>query len=179
MLRVRRLALSVLTAVVAVGCVPANPSLTTVASVDVSRYVGTWYEIASVKQFFSVGLVNTTATYTARPDGTIGVFNQGRFLSADGPLSTIEGAAIPVDGTNARLEVAFFGVAPSATGPGNYWIIDIDADYRWAAVSDPTGASFFLLSRTPTMDPALVDEIVARAAAKGVNTGAITSTPQS
>lgn len=178
MQRTRRLVLPLVLAVTAIaGCVPANPSVTTVPAVDISRYAGLWYEISSVKQFFSLGLVNTTATYTVRPDGAVGVFNRGRYFGPNGPESSIQGAAVPVDATNARLNVGF-GATPSNQGMGNYWIIDLDPDYQWAAVSDPSGTSFFLLSRTKTMDPTLKAEILDRAEAMGVNVAGTTDTPQ-
>lgn len=160
------------------ACTPMAPTrTTTVESVDVGRYLGTWYEVASVKQFFSVGLVGSKATYTARPDGSVGVFNSGNYFSFEGPLSTIEGSAYPVDASNARLNVSFNG-PPSADPPGNYWIVDLDPDYQWAIVSDPTGVSCFILSRTRSISPELRAELLARAAAKGVDISNVTETPQ-
>jgi len=159
------------------ACVPTAPRTSTVASVDVGRYLGTWYEVASVKQFFSVGLVGSTAEYSLNPDGSIRVFNSGNYFGFDGPRSTIEGSAVPVDGTNARLNVSFNGYN-SADGPGNYWIVDLDPDYQWAIVSDPTGASCFLLSRTRSISPELRAELLQRAAAKGVDIGNVTETLQ-
>ena len=100
---------------------------TTVDSVDVQRYLGTWYELGSVKQFFSVGLVNTTAEYSLLPDGSIRVENSGNYFAPDGPESRIVGTAIPVDATNARLNVSFTGFN-SADPPGNYWVVDLDPD---------------------------------------------------
>jgi len=162
----------------AVGCTPPGSAVTTpVASVDVSRYLGTWYEIASVKQFFSVGLVNTTANYSLLPDGSIRVVNSGNYFFKGGPLSTITGTAVPVDATNAKLNVSFTG-SNSSQPPGNYWIVALDPDYQWAVVSDPTGLSCFVLARTPTIDPALKADLLARAAAAGVNTSNVTDTPQ-
>ena len=164
--------------VVAVGCAPMAPNATTtVPSVDVSRYLGTWYELGSVKQFFSVGLVNSRAEYSLRADGNIRVENTGNYFAADGPEAKIIGSAFPVDASNARLNVSFSG-SNSSTGPGNYWIVDLDADYQWAIVSDPSGSSGFILSRTRTVSPELYDELVQRAAAKGVNTANLTPTPQ-
>lgn len=164
---------------VAAACTPMSTTArtTTVASVDVARYLGTWYEIASVKQFFSVGLVNTTATYSLLPDGNIKVANAGRYLSAAGPLSTVVGSAVPVDPTNARLNVSFTG-NDSAKPPGNYWVVALDPDYRWAVVSDPSGLSCFVLSRTPTISPELLADLLAQARAAGVNTSGVTRTPQ-
>jgi lipocalin len=176
----RRLLLAVLAPVlaVAVACAPMAPArTTTVPFVDVDRYLGTWYEVGSVKQFFSIGLVNTTAEYSLLPNGWIRVVNRGDFLVPGGPLAAIEGTAVPVDDTNARLNVSFSG-SNSAQGPGNYWIVDLDPDYQWAIVSDPTGSSGFLLTRTKFVSPELYQELLDRAAAKGVNAGGITRTQQ-
>jgi len=60
------------------------PPLQTVAKVDLSRYTGTWYEIASYPQRFQKGCTGTTATYTLRDDGEIGVVNRCRKGSLDG-----------------------------------------------------------------------------------------------
>ena len=167
-----------LTLLLATACNPLGPPKTTVPSVDVARFSGTWYEVASIPQFFSVGLVNTTATYTPEPDGTIKVVNSGRYLTKSGPLSTITGAAAPVDGTNSRLNVSFSG-APSKTGAGNYWIVDLDADYQWVIVSDPAGSTGFILTRTPQISSTLRAELLARAAAKGVDVDRMKTTSQS
>ncbi|CAA0134485.1 Outer membrane lipoprotein Blc [Mycolicibacterium vanbaalenii] len=144
--------------------------------VDIDRYLGTWYEVGSVKQFFSIGLVNTTAVYSPNPDGSIKVENSGNYFFNNGPQSTITGVALPVDSTNNKLSVRFFGSA-SANPPGNYWIVDLDPDYQWAVVSDPTGFSGFLLSRTRTVSDALYQELLDRASVKGVK-GRITPTRQ-
>lgn len=107
----------------------------------------------------------------------IGVFNSGRYFFKDGPLSTITGTAVPVDATNAKLNVSFTG-SNSPQPPGNYWVVALDPNYQWAVVSDPTGVSCFILSRTSTMDPALKADLLARAAAAGVNIANVTDTPQ-
>ena len=160
------------------ACVPMIPErTTTVASVDVGRYLGTWYEVASVKQFFSIGLVGSKAEYSLNTDGSIRVFNSGNYFAFDGPQSTIVGSAIPVDATNARLNVSFTG-SNSNQGQGNYWIVDLDPDYQWAIVSDPSGESCFLLSRTRQITPELRADLLARAAAKGVNITNVTETLQ-
>lgn len=145
-------------------------------SVDLPRYLGTWYEVGSVKQFFSLGLVNTTAVYSLNPDGSIRVQNSGNYFVDNGPRSSIVGAALPVDPAGNKLNVRFFGPA-SARPPGNYWIVDLDPDYRWAVVTDPTGRSGFLLSRTRTVSDDLYRELLDRASVAGV-VGRITPTRQ-
>jgi lipocalin len=173
-------ALALTVAVTAAACtaMPVTPVTSTVPSVDINRYIGTWYEVASVKQFFSVGLVNTKAVYSLLPNGAgVLVNNSGNYFTADGLPSEIFGTAVPVDSSNARLNVSFTG-SNGSEGLGNYWIVDLDADYQWAIVSDPTGNSCFILSRTKFITPELKADLLARAAAKGVNIGNVTDTPQ-
>ncbi|MFB1296167.1 lipocalin family protein [Mycobacterium sp. pW049] len=155
----------------AAGVVLAPPP-----AVDLDRYLGTWFEVGSVKQFFSIGLVNTTAVYSLNPDGSIKVENSGNYFFSDGPKSTIVGSALPVDATDNKLNVRFFGPA-SAVPPGNYWIVDLDPDYGWAVVTDSTGFSGFLLTRDPVVSDAFYEELLDRASVYGVK-GRITPTRQ-
>lgn len=145
--------------------------------VDLNRYLGTWYEVGSVKQFFSIGLVNTTAQYSLNPDGSIRVENSGNYFVNNGPESRIVGAALPVEGSENKLNVAFFFGSPSTNPPGNYWIVDLDPDYQWAIVTDFTGLSGFLLTRTRTVSDDFYQELLNRASVKGVK-GRITPTRQ-
>ena len=144
--------------------------------VDLDRYLGTWYEVGSVKQFFSIGLVNTTAQYSLNPAGSIRVENSGNYFVNNGPESSIVGVALPVDGSDNKLTVRFFGPA-SDNPPGNYWIVDLDPDYQWAIVSDATGLSGFLLTRTRTVSDDFYQQLLDRASVKGVK-GRITPTRQ-
>ena len=129
-----------------------------VSSVDLTRYVGKWYEVARYPTPFQSGCASSTADYTANPDGTIGVFNT--CLAADGSVvSTIQWTARVVDATtNAKLKVTF----PNVPIPGDYWIIDLGQDYEYAVVGDPTRLTLFILSRTPTLDQATLDAILSR-----------------
>ncbi|MCV7374105.1 lipocalin family protein [Mycolicibacterium arabiense] len=145
-------------------------------AVDLNDYLGTWYEVGSVKQFFSIGLVNTTAVYSLNADGSIRVVNSGNYLFDGGPQSRIVGTALPVSATNDKLNVTFFG-PPSADPPGNYWIVDLAPDYSWAVVSDARGRTGFLLSRTRVVSDDLYRELLDRASVDGVN-GWITRTRQ-
>jgi len=155
---------------------PTNVT-TTVEAVDINQYLGTWYELGSVKQFFSVGLVNTTAEYSLLPSGNVKVVNTGRYFGAFGPVSQVIGTAVPVDSSNARLNVSFSG-SNTANPPGNYWIVDLDPNYAWAIVSDATGRSGFILSRDAQVDPAFYLELVQKGADKGIDTSNLTITPQ-
>jgi apolipoprotein D and lipocalin family protein len=134
------------------------PALETVPHVDLARYLGTWYEIASFPQSFQRGCTATTATYTLRDDGQIDVVNRCRLGSPDGKEKAARGRARVVDRiTNAKLEVSFFR---PFWGP--YWIIGLAPDYSYAVVGHPERDYLWILSRTPTMDEVTYQSILAR-----------------
>jgi apolipoprotein D and lipocalin family protein len=146
------------------SCASPQPPLEVVEEVDLDRYLGRWYEIASIPQRFQRGCVASRATYTARRDGRIGVLNECRDGSFDGKLRRAEAVAWVAnpEESRAKLEVQFFWPFR-----GDYWIVELDPDYRYAAVGHPSRDYLWILSRTPTMDPALYRELSARLEAKG------------
>jgi len=152
------------------ACARAGPPPQTVERVDLARYAGTWYEIASFPSWFQRGCTATTATYGLRDDGRVSVLNR---CTRDGEQSGIEGVAWPVDATNARLKVRFFW--PFA---GDYWVLALDPDYRWSLVGHPDRDYLWILSRTPRLDDALYAELVAKAQAQGFETSRLVRTPQ-
>jgi len=137
---------------------PQVPPLETVPFVDVERYMGKWYEIASYPTFFNSRCTATTAEYTLQDDGTVQVVNECHIGDPSGRVNRIEGTARVVDEeTNAELKVRFF-----LFGQGDYWIIDLDENYQWAVVGDPARATLFILSRTPTLEDAVYQGILSR-----------------
>jgi apolipoprotein D and lipocalin family protein len=148
--------------------------LDVVAHVDVERYLGTWYEIATIPQRFQKGCVGVTAHYSLRADGDIDVVNVCRKGTLEGKERSVRGKAWVVDRTtNAKLKVRFFWPFTGA-----YWIIELDEDYQWAVVGHPNKTYLWILNRTPQMDPSLYDELMRRIAAKGYDTSRIKKTLQ-
>ncbi|GAA0247983.1 lipocalin family protein [Saccharothrix mutabilis subsp. mutabilis] len=127
-----------------------------VRSVDLTRYQGTWLQLAAIPQPFQAACArDDRAEYTLLPDGLVRVVNSCR--RADGQEVRLEGRARPADaGTTSRLEVTFVNVGGAWVfdDPGTYWVIGLDRDYRWAVVGAPDRRSGFVLSRTarPTPD---------------------------
>jgi len=150
------------------------PPLETVERVELGRYLGTWYEIASFPQRFQRGCTATTATYALRDDGRIDVLNSCRKGSLDGELATARGLARVVDRvTGARLEVSFF-----RPFWGDYWIIDLGRDYEYAVVGHPSRDYLWILSRTPALPEATFRGILARLQAQGYETARLVKTLQ-
>jgi apolipoprotein D and lipocalin family protein len=150
------------------------PPLPTVAKVELPRYLGTWYEIASFPQRFQKGCVATTATYSLREDGEIDVLNRCRQDRLDGEERIAKGRARVVDATTgAKLEVSFF-----RPFWGDYWVIDLGADYEFAVVGHPGRDYLWVLSRTPALEPAVYEGILTRLKANGYETDRLVTTLQ-
>ncbi len=139
------------------------PPLEVVDHVDLNRYLGKWYEIASVPVSQQEGCTCTTAEYSLLEEGVIRVVNTCR---KDGELDQAEGKAFIVPNSgNAKLEVQFFWPFR-----GDYWIIELDKDYRYAVVGTPNRKHFWILSRTPDMMEQTLELLVDRVIAKGFDT---------
>jgi apolipoprotein D and lipocalin family protein len=164
-----------LVAMAVVAAVSAEESPLEVAgSVDLDRYLGTWYEIASYPAWFQRGCTAVTAQYSLRDDGLIRVVNSCNKGALDGKLKQSTGRAKVVEGSNnAKLKVSFF-----RPFWGDYWIVDLDPEYRWAVVGVPNRKYLWVLSRTRTMDDALYQEIVGRLQAKGYDKARLVRTLQ-
>ncbi len=157
---------------------PARPPVQTVEAVDLRRYLGTWYEIARFPNAFQDGrgrrCVETTATYALRPDGQVGVTNRCLDAANDDREEVATGTAFAVEGgNNARLRVTFFWPFY-----GDYWVIGLDPDYRWAVVGAPSRGYLWILSRTPVLPAGDYAAAVASAAAQGFDVGRLQPTPQ-
>lgn len=150
------------------GPLHAQQANQTVSELDLQRYSGQWHEVAHLPMFWQRQCVgDITATYTPRPDGTVGVRNACR--TDEGTTDVSEGIARPVEGKPGALEVRF---APEWLDwlPmvwADYWVIELDPDYRWAVVGGPDREHLWILSRTPEMNRALFNRIKAGAAARG------------
>ncbi|MCX2860243.1 lipocalin family protein [Paucibacter sp. PLA-PC-4] len=150
----------------------ADAPLPTVASVDLARYAGAWYEIALLPNRFQRQCVaDTQARY--RPDGDrVEVINRCR--AASGDIEDVKGHAKVVDGSgNARLRVTFFWPFY-----GDYWVLDLDENYRQVLVGTPNRKYAWVLSREPQMDEAQLQRLLDKAASLGFDKSAFQRTPQ-
>ena len=143
---------------------PPPATLEVVPRVDLGRYAGRWYEIASFPQRFQRGCTDSRADYRLRDDGTVEVRNS---CLRGGRVDTAEGRAWVVGTTTgAKLKVSFFWPFR-----GDYWIVDLDPDYRWAVVGHPDRTYGWILSRTPAMDEETYQGILGRLREQAYDTG--------
>lgn len=152
--------------VTACATVDSVEELQTARSVDLSRYVGKWHEIARLPMWAQRNCLRSTAEYTLLESGKIGVKNT--CVTEDGEESSIEGTATIVDQElEAKLNVEFDQWAAKIvafyTPPnnGNYWILRVDPEYRHAIVATPDREYLWILARTPSLPENTYQELVA------------------
>ena len=131
--------------------------LSVAQNVDLARYQGRWFEIASMPSRFQPTTgSNSRATYALKEDQTVDVLNE---TWLDGKRSYIHGTAWKADpaSPDAQLKVRFvvppfFPVFPVT---GDYWVMKLDENYQWALVGQPSRKFLWVCPRPPSLPPSL------------------------
>lgn len=154
---------------------------TPVPTLDLQRYAGRWYEIARYPNRFQKQCArDTTAEYVLGADGRITVTN--RCVRADGSTDQAVGVARlatpggPASKLKVRFAPAFLSFIPQVWG--DYWVLALAPDYRYAVVGDPGRNYLWILSRTAQMSAADYRAAVDAAAAQGFDTTRLQRTEQ-
>jgi len=148
------------------GCLGMPDKVTPVSGFEVDKYLGKWYEIARLDHSFERGLIEVTAEYASRDDGGGAVLNRG-YSPREQKWEQAEGKAYLVgESDEGYLKVSFFGPFY-----GSYVIFDLDREnYRHAFVSGPNLSYLWLLSRTPAVEPELIERFTREAKRRGFDT---------
>lgn len=147
----------------------ASQKLSTIDSLDLPRYMGSWYEIARYPNGFQKKCTgNTRADYSIKDDGGVQLINRckvqgGEVIEAVGAGRQIGGANSPK--LEVRFAPAWLSLIPAVWG--DYWVIDLDAAYQLVAVSDARREYLWVLSRTARVDPTVYEALLGRLAQKG------------
>jgi apolipoprotein D and lipocalin family protein len=155
-------------------CTATNDPLpvTPVQNVDLTRYMGLWYEIARFDHFFQEGCRGSTASYALSPTGEVEISNRC-VKEKDNSLREAKGHAWSVDPKgNARLKVSFFW--PFRT---DYWIIDLGREYEYAVVGSPNRKYLWIMARKPVMDKDVYKHILDLVAQQGFDIGKLVRKP--
>jgi apolipoprotein D and lipocalin family protein len=137
-------------------------ALTPLPSLNVPTYMGTWYQVAWFPNRFQQQCVSdTTAHYRQLPGGE-GVEVTNRCRLADGKLDSVVGLARPAGSVlrgdqlePARLEVSFLPrLLRWLPIWGDYWVLQLADDGRYAVVSEPSRQYLWVLARTARLAPA-------------------------
>lgn len=135
------------------SCASIPKNAKPVKNFEVSRYLGTWYEIARFDFRFEKDLDNTIAQYSLDKKGRVIVLNSGynyvkdKWTSAEG-LAKFRGKE-----NVAGLKVSFFG--PFYSG---YNVIALDEDYKYALVAGKDLDYLWILSREKSIPESVKQE---------------------
>ena len=153
-------------AVFLTACTGAPEGVDVVSGFDLNRYLGTWYEIARLDHSFERGLSNVTANYSLREDGGVKVVNRGYNAEKDKWDETEGKAYVLGDEDVGQLKVSFFGPFY-----GGYNVVELDKEgYQYSLVVGPDRSYLWILARTPEIDDAILDRLVAKARGLGFPT---------
>lgn len=151
----------------------SDEPLETVPHVNLKRYVGKWYEIASFPAPFQKHCTCTTAEYTIEDDGTVTVDNRC-YNAKKGKWEGVKGKAfVRNENTNAQLAVQFFWPLK-----GDYYIIALADDYSYALVGEPSRDYLWVLSRKREMPQSTFEKLTAVATKKGFDVSRLRRTKQ-
>lgn len=154
---------------------------TPVPALDLARFAGTWYVIATIPDHFHEGCAaEATITYTLQPDRSLRV--QNRCRAADDSIHLDEGLArVRQPGSlTSRLEVRY---APDwLTWMPLAWsevrIIGLGEGYSHALVATPDRQHLWLLSRSPVLGEPDYRQLLGVARDQGFNLELLREIPQ-
>lgn len=142
----------------------------TVQTLDLNLYMGTWYEIARFDHPFERGLVGCTANYRLQENGMVKVINSGYKNTLNGEYKESVGKAKRPDNSEpGKLKVAFF-----LNFYADYYVLELADDYRYALIGSKSSKYLWILSRTPVMAQSDIDLLLSKAAQRGYDTTLLT-----
>lgn len=180
----RKAAVSVLLCLGATQALAETPStpppLASVASLDVQRYMGKWYEISHYPNWFQKKCQGASrAEYALKDNGEVQVVNRCRLENGETNVASAVGRQVG-GADSARLKVSFapawLSFIPAVWG--DYWVVDLDPEYSLVAVSEPKREYLWVLSRTPQVDAARYTALLARLEGQGFDVSKLITTKQ-
>jgi apolipoprotein D and lipocalin family protein len=157
------------------GCsAPSLPPLALADSVDLKRFMGDWYVIASIPTFIERDAYNAIESYALDSDGTIATtftFNKGAFT---GPRKTHTPRGFVLDASsNARWGMRFIWPIKA-----DYRIVHLDAAYTETVIARQARDYVWIMARTPIISEADYARLVQVVAASGYEVSKLRRVPQ-
>lgn len=148
------------------GCVSIPDGVQPVSNFELNKYLGKWYEVARLDHSFERGLNQVSAKYSLREDGGVNVLNRGFSSEKDAWKEALGKAYFVNEPSEGYLKVSFFGPFY-----GSYIIFELDKEnYQYAFISGPDKDYLWLLSRTPTVKPEVMEKFISMSKARGFDT---------
>jgi len=156
----------------------AYDPIETVPYVNLEEYMGTWYEIARYENRFEKKCQSVKVQYQLK-NNYILVLNECLTKNSPNKIIKLEGIAFVNDPqTNAKLKVSFTPIFKYlGLFAGDYWIMELDPDYRYALIGAPDLKYLWIISRTPTLSGNILERLADIAENNGFNRDKIIVNP--
>jgi apolipoprotein D and lipocalin family protein len=157
------------------GCSsPALPPLALASKVDLERFMGDWYVIASIPTFIETGAHNAVESYRLDADGSIATtftFREGGF---EGELKRYTPRAFVVEGTgNAVWGMRFVWPVKS-----DYRIAHLSPDYAQAVIGREKRDYAWIMARRPQIPDADYQRLLGFLREQGYDAALVRKVPQ-
>lgn len=155
------------------GCASTMTPLKTVEHLDLSRFMGSWYVIASIPTFIETQAYNAVETYRLEADGTIDTvftFNQGGF---DGPAKRYNPRGFVRD----PVHKSTWGMRFVWPIKAEYLVTHVNADYSQTVVGRNKRDYVWIMARTPEIPAADYDRLVRELQAQGYDVTKLRKVP--
>ena len=170
----RRPAIAALLTAIVAGCASTQPAITPVASVDLPRFMGDWYVIASIPTRMERGAHNAVESYALDGDGRIATVFRFR---KDGPEGTLE-TMTPTGFVRPGTGNAVWGMQFVWPVKAEYIIASLADDYADTIVARNKRDYVWIMARTPTLPESRYRQLVSEVAAMGYDTSRLRRVPQ-
>jgi apolipoprotein D and lipocalin family protein len=166
--------LVVAVAAAAAGCATTHREpIAAVKQVDLDRFMGPWYVIASIPTFWEKNAYNAVESYERNPDGTIKTTFTFHKASADGPLKTMRPTGYVRDASNATWGMQFLWPIKA-----EYLIAHLDEDYSETIIARTARDYVWVMARKPSISDDDYQRLLTKVAALGYDTGKVIRVPQ-
>lgn len=148
--------------------------ITTVAHVDLRRFMGDWYVIANIPTFIERGAHNAVESYALNADGTVATefsFNAGGF---DGKRKVYR----PTGYVEDRRSNAVWGMMFVWPFKSEYRVIWLDADYTQTVIGRSERDYVWIMARTPSIPDEDYKKLLRYLADEGYDIGKLQRVPQ-
>jgi apolipoprotein D and lipocalin family protein len=150
------------------------PPIKPVTAIDLPRFMGKWYVIASVPTRFENRAYNAVETYELRPDRNVDTMFRFRDSAFDTPVKTIHSTGFVKDGTgNAEWGVQVFWPLKA-----QYIVAYLSDDYSQTIVARDARDYTWIMARTPTIPQADYDALLLRVINLGYPSARVRKVPQ-
>jgi len=161
---------------VASVCVHASslPPIKPVAHVDLPRFMGAWYVIATIPTRFEKNAYNAVETYKLQPDGNIYTAFRFHNGSYDSPVKAIHSTGFVKAGSGN----AVWGVQVFWPIKAQYIVAYLKDDYSQTIVARDARDYTWIMARTPTISQADYGALMARVRQLGYSIEDVRKVPQ-